>query len=119
MSKCPAHGGEFRKGVTVTLLEDARGNGGSRKWRRARVCTACASSGLVIVASKLPPVKVEKVARPEGYEKALRQLQVLARAARASAKPGAMPDSGDAAHFTSKAEGIEDAIEVIKREMGS
>jgi hypothetical protein len=112
MSKCPAHGGEFRKGVTVTLLEADAFARGTRS-RRARVCMTCASSGLVIVASKLPPVKVEKIARPDGYEKALRQLQVLARAAKAMA----LGDEED--HFNSKAEGIEGAIEVIKREMGS
>ena len=47
---------------------------------------------------------------------ALRQLQVIARAARASAHNADHPD--EERFYNGRAEGFEGAIEVIKREMG-
>lgn len=105
MSKCPAHGGEFRKGVLVTLLVPGKG------LRGARVCQDCANGGMTVVAPSVAPVVSQKVARPDGYERALRQLQVLARSARSMAVT-------DSDFYSGRAEGFEGAIEVIKREMG-
>lgn len=110
MSRCPAHGGEFRKGVLVTLIVPGKGV------RGARVCQDCANGGMLVVASKLPPVIEQKTTRPEGYANALRQLQVIARAARASAHNADHPD--EERFYNGRAEGFEGAIEVIKREMG-
>jgi hypothetical protein len=112
LSTCKACGHTYRKGTLVTLLVPGQGVTG------ARVCQDCAAGGMLVVAPKVAPKVEQKVARPEGYEKALRQLQVLARAARGTASQYASEEASDYSHFNGKAEGIESAIEVLKREMG-
>jgi hypothetical protein len=116
VSKCPAHGGEFRKGVLVTLLVPGKG------LRGARVCQDCANGGMIVVAPKLPPVKVEKVARPNGYENTLRQLRALAVGADAMTEddPNAagIDDYGECRYQEGRRDAYEGSIELVKREMG-
>jgi hypothetical protein len=70
------------------------------------VCQTCARvRGLLVVASAVAPVRVEKVERPEGIERALRMLKTYA----AAAKSEGLDD---------RAEGIEVAIEALRREVG-
>jgi hypothetical protein len=108
MSTCPAHGGDYRKGVTVTLLDPVTGP------RRARVCQSCANGGLIIVAPKIAPVVQEKVARPEGYDGIVRQLAMYAKMARTTAD-SAEDGSVEQVHQEARAEGIECAIETLKQ----
>lgn len=119
--RCKACGKDFRKGVLVSLLEP----GGLQ---RVRVCQGCAGAGVVIVAPKIAPVVKQEHAAPDGVDRALRTLRTFAAAARASAKvkpPAALKSSEDAglarediAQMLGRAEGLESAIEAIKRECG-
>lgn len=103
MSMCKGCGREYRKGTIAFLLtrEGLKG---------ARVCQVCAAGGAVIVAPTLAPVVKEKVVRSDGVERVLRTLRTYAAAARSG------PTSEGFGH--ARAEGLESAIEVIKRECG-
>jgi hypothetical protein len=81
----------------------------------AIVCVPCGNGGAVLVPAKLPPVVEHKTRKPEGYESALRMLRTYVRAARLAAEV----DAGDnARHFEGRAEGLEVAIETVKRFAG-
>ena len=70
------------------------------------VCQTCARvRGVLVVASIVAPVRVEKVERPEGIDRALRMLSTYA----AAAKSEGLDD---------RAEGIEVAMETLLREIG-
>jgi hypothetical protein len=108
MSRCKGCGKEYRKGVRAFLLT-ADGLVG------ALVCPGCARAGVLLVAVRVAPV-VKKVApRADGVDRAVRQLRVLAKAARATGDATAVGDSSS--YFTGRAEGFEGAIEYIKREI--
>jgi hypothetical protein len=109
MTNCPACGNSYRTGTTVLLLDPAFGSAGVRK----RVCSSCANGGVVVVAPRLQPVKREKVIKPPQYDLIINQMRVLMRAANASASY-----DGQKEHFTGRAEGLEAAIEIVKRVAG-
>jgi hypothetical protein len=115
MRKCPACGVQFRSGTLAFMLEPGEGK---RGLRGVVVCGACAKGGVLLVAPKLAPVKVEKVAKPEGYDRVLRMLRTYARAAKGTAsqcyakaaRGAAGEEASDHSHFNGKADGIEVAI---------
>ena len=108
MSACKGCGAEFRKG-TLAFLLTPEGLKGSR------VCAACVKRGVLLVPVLVPPVKVEKVSRPPQVDGVLRALRTYTRMAntRASASGG-----HEGAFAAGRAEGLESAIETIKRELG-
>jgi hypothetical protein len=105
VTRCKGCGKEYRKGVLAFLL-------GPEGLKGARVCQACASGGVLLVAPKLAPVVRQAVTRPEGLERAIRMLRTYAKAADSQGK-AELED-----FLRGKAEGFEDAIECIKRECG-
>lgn len=101
MTRCKGCGKEYRKGVLAFLLS-------SEGLKGARVCQACASGGVLLVAPKLAPVVKQAVARPEGLDRAIRMLRTYAK----------VSDQYPEAHAKGRAEGFEGAIEIIRRECG-
>src|SRR5579863_6848411 len=114
MSTCKGCGKTgFRKGTLVTLFAPGR------KPTGAKVCGECAAGGMLVVAQRVPAPVVQKVARPDGYDRVLRMLRTYASAARSTSESYKAEDTAsDYSHFSGKAEGIEIAIETIRREMG-
>jgi hypothetical protein len=110
MTRCKACGAEFRKGVLAFLLTGKGLEG-------ARVCQSCARGGVLLVAPKLAPIVKQKTVRSDGVERALRMLRTYASVAKASAKENELSD-GNRKLLSGRAEGIETAIETIKRECG-
>lgn len=114
MKTCRACGDEYRKGKLAFVLTEGQGKrGGGRKLVGGIVCPECAAGGLLIVAPKLAPVikKVEK--RSDEVQRALRQIQTLAKATRASAR-GVTTNQVVADQISAKAEGLESAISVLE-----
>jgi hypothetical protein len=106
MRKCPACGQAFRTGTLAFMLEPGDGKrGGGRGLRGVIACSSCAKGGVLLVAPKLAPRKVEKVVRSDGVTRVLRMLRTYAKAAAVS---------GD----DRKAEGLESAIQTVERELG-
>jgi hypothetical protein len=108
VSLCKACGGEFRKGKLAFIV-----GGNDKKLFGAIVCPSCAKGGLLLVAPKLGPVVKKVERRTDEVERALRQLTMLAAAARASAR-NIVSNQAMADEFSAKAEGIESAITVLK-----
>jgi hypothetical protein len=110
MTTCKACGNEFRKGVLVTLLTP-------KGIRGARVCQSCANGGMIIVAQKVAPVIEQKVVRAPEPDRIVRMLKTYASAALAAASKEQPETGGEHEFFKGRAEGIETAIEVIKKEL--
>ncbi len=104
MTRCKACGNEFRKGVLAFLLAPSG-------LRGARVCQTCAAGGVLIVAPKLGPLVQKKEVRSDGVERAVRQLRTMTRAS-------TLGMNADSDFQRGRAEGLEGAIEVLKRECG-
>ena len=98
MTPCKACGARVRK-TTIAMLLTPDGLKG------ACVCRDCAKGGVLLVAPKLGPVIKQKVVKSDGVERAIRRINMLARAASATG-------------FDLKVEAFESAIEVLKRECG-
>jgi hypothetical protein len=110
MSACKACGQTYRRG-TRALVQFPRGS------ISTTVCPKCAAKGLLIVARVLPPVKVEKIQRADDVERVIRMLRTYASAARAVAKAeGERNEIGLVA--SGRAEGLESALETLRRETG-
>lgn len=110
MTKCKACGREFRRGVIVMLLAGDVA-------RSARVCQACASGGMTVVAAKVAPApKREPDPLLPKVHKAIRQLCVLAKAAHVAEQQDAK-GSPEANYQGGRLEGFEGAIKVIEREV--
>lgn len=109
MTRCKGCGKEFRKGVLAFLLTPKGLTG-------ARVCQACASGGVLLVAPRVAPVVQNKTVRSDGVKRALRMLRTYANVSRHHA--GMNGGIGRDAHAAGRAEGFEGAIELLKRECG-
>jgi hypothetical protein len=111
VSRCKGCGAEYRKGSIAFLLSAGGGMKG------ARVCQACVTGGVLLVAAKVAPAVVSKVVRTDGLVRVLRMLNAYAKAARSGI--GAMGQEGIGnALLQGRAEGFEGAVEVIRRECG-
>jgi hypothetical protein len=86
--------------------------------RGAKVCGECAKDGMLIVVRKVGPRIEQKVARPDGYDRVLRMLRTYVSAAKSSADREQPETGGEHEFFKGRAEGIEMAIQTIRREMG-
>jgi hypothetical protein len=118
--KCKACGAAFRKGTTVTLLTPS-----TRSAERARVCSACASGGLVVVAPRIAPVVREARSRSDlddALDGVLRQLRMYSNMARATADK--LIDAGesedpDVPFFQGRDDGLCSAIELLRKARAS
>jgi hypothetical protein len=110
MTRCKACGSDYRKGTLVFLLTPGGLKG-------ARVCQSCASGGVLLVAPKIGPMIQKKTVRSDGVERALRMLNTYAKVAKSGSNAaGTNIPVRDV--MLGRAEGIETAIEVLKRECG-
>lgn len=108
--KCPSHGGYFRKGVRV-LLVDAAG-----KVATKLVCPACAARGVTVVATVVAPVVKKAVAPDERIKEITRQLTGYAKAAAMSQERSkALMDLTDASYHAGRQAAYESAIELLKK----
>jgi hypothetical protein len=94
--KCKACGSNaFRAGTLAVVFGGGRHEGGI-------VCPKCAREGILLVASKVAPVVKHETPPDERVKGAMRQLQVLIKAA-------------SLANNLDKQEGLESALELLKR----
>lgn len=116
MRRCPACGQPFRTGTLAFMLEPGDGKrGGGRGLRGVIVCGSCAKGGVLLVAPKLAPVKVEKVSRADGVNRLLRMLRTYLKAAQSA---GTGKNEADPEYHDGRASGIETAIQAVERELG-
>jgi hypothetical protein len=112
MSTCPACQREYRSG-TIAILLDSNGQPTNK-----RVCQKCASGGLLIVATKVPAPVQEKVVRAPAFDNIITQLRVMSRAARVSEQRAEFDGGSPDPYFQGRAEGLEAALELVKRVSG-
>jgi hypothetical protein len=109
MTECKGCGREYRKGRTVILVSP-------KETRNARVCQSCADGGVVIVAKKIAPLVQAKSTVPEKrilFASVVKQLDTLRKALDLTidTKSGLEENT----FIEGKVEGLESAIEVLKR----
>jgi hypothetical protein len=117
VTRCKGCGREFRKGKLVFLILPSGGLKG------ARVCQPCADGGATLVAAKHAPIVHARSAAPEKrvlFASVVKQLQGMAKALAQTKQPstGSLEDDQEIETFIlGKQEGLEAAIEVIKKEV--
>lgn len=107
---CPAHGGEFRKGKRVVLV-DADG-----KPRTKLVCSSCAQRGVTVVATIVAPVVKQRVVPDARVLEAIRMLNTYLKAAEACEQAATDDDGLSGKNYQlGRIDAFETALELMKR----
>jgi len=100
----------FRKATLALVLLRGAHEGGL-------VCPECARSGVLLVASRVAPVIRQETAKPEALRRVLARLATYAKAASTATPEDARLCVAE--HRLGRYEGIQTAIEVLKREFAT
>lgn len=112
MNTCPACEREFRSGSLVTLLDPV-----ARTSERKRVCSRCASGGLIVVAPRQTPIVKGLSAKTlqsvdDTIQRTIRTLRTFANLAARESRSAKDPDT--MRFQDGRAQGLEAAIELLR-----